>query len=121
MHTLTNALKMIAERGPRFAVKGSIRPNEARVEYAATGERAEQIADRLRAEGHYQVQVYTPEGSIDLTKLGKGLADARELVRERTEILKAAVHRAHEDGRAEAEIARQAGVDRMTVRSWLGK
>jgi predicted transcriptional regulator len=32
-----------------------------------------------------------------------------------------AVLRAAEHGRAEAEIARSAGVDRQTVRAWLGK
>jgi DNA invertase Pin-like site-specific DNA recombinase len=118
----SEAWKMVATRGPRYAVIGSIRKDEARVTYAMTGEEAEQIAANYREQwGYYQIAVHAPEGSIDLTKFGKELAAARTVVREKTEILRAAVNRAAEEGRAEAEIARQAGVDRMTVRSWLGK
>jgi hypothetical protein len=58
---------------------------------------------------------------MDLAKLGQERRDAQRALDEKTAILKAAVLRALEKGRAEAEVARTAGVDRMTVRKWAGK
>ena len=44
-------------------------------------------------------------------------AELREVVKAlRTEVVKA-----HAAGASEVDLARDAGVDRMTVRSWLGK
>lgn len=121
MYTLNEALQMVNNRGPRFAVIGSIRQGEAYATYAPTGEAAEKIADNFRERCYYQVRVHPPQGSVDLAALGRDRSDAVQRLSEATEILKAAVHRAVEEGRAEAEIARTAGIDRMTVRSWLGK
>lgn len=62
-----------------------------------------------------------PVGSIDLAKLGRERMDAKRAFEEKTAILRAGVLRALGEGRAEAEVARTAGVDRMTVRKWAGK
>jgi DNA-directed RNA polymerase specialized sigma24 family protein len=122
MPTSTTAWKEVDERGPRYAVIGNIRSGEARVSYAYTGEQAEKIAEDFRDHwGYYQVKVHPPVGSIDLARFGEDRKAAQRVLDEKTSILRAAVNRASEEGRAEAEIARQAGVDRMTVRSWLGK
>lgn len=116
--------KKIAERGPRYAITGTVTPGEHVITYADTGEAAEQCLQRFEQNLCYQVRVHVPDlpgMDIDLAQYGKELADARRVVEEKTAILRAAVHRAAEVGRAEAEIARTAGVDRMTVRKWLGK
>jgi transposase len=47
--------------------------------------------------------------------------EARRQVTETRKVLHAAVIRAVGEGLSEAEAARVAGVDRMTVRKWLGK
>ncbi len=65
--------------------------------------------------------MHAPAGSVDLAELGRVRSEARRALDEKTTILRAAVLRALEDGRAEAEVAREAGVDRMTVREWAGK
>jgi DNA invertase Pin-like site-specific DNA recombinase len=54
-------------------------------------------------------------------ELGRARPEARRDFDEKTSILRAAVLRAVEENRAEAEIAREAGIDRMTVREWSGK
>jgi DNA-binding NarL/FixJ family response regulator len=121
MLTMTQALKMIDERGPRYAVYGQIRSREAITKYAPSADLAEKYREQFEQDGYRQVKVLPPEGSVDLEKLGRERADARRIFNEKTQILQAAVLRALEDGRAEAEVARAAGVDRMTVRSWAGK
>lgn len=58
----------------------------------------------------------------ELTKLGQQRQKARDVAKQKTEALAAATVRAiREDGLSEAEAARLAQVDRMTVRNWLGK
>lgn len=123
MHTNERARQQVAERGPRWAVYGQIRPGEAIVQYADTAEAAEQLRDEFEAggRGYHQVKVHPPVGSIDLAELGRERADAKRLYDEKNAIVRAGVLRALEDGRAEAEVARTAGVDRMTVRKWAGK
>jgi hypothetical protein len=108
-------------RGPRWAVVGTIRQGENVGEYADTAERAEAIQARYQETGYYQVQVYPPEGSVDLGELGRARADAKRAADEATAILRAGVLRALEEGREETEVARTAGVDRQTVRAWAGK
>lgn len=115
------AYQMIQERGPRYAVIGSIRQGESAVNYTDTAEGAEKYRQSYEDSGYYQIRVHPPVGSIDLAKLGRDRADANRDFGEKTAILKAAVLRALEEGRAEAEIARTAGIDRMTVRTWAGK
>jgi hypothetical protein len=122
MYPLTEARQQVDARGPRYAVIGKIRSDEARTEYADTGEQAERIRREFEQEwGYYQVHVYPPDGSLDLTSLATERRRAQTAEREATAKLRAGVLRALEAGRAEAEVARQAGVDRMTVRSWAGK
>lgn len=121
MISVSRALEMAAERGPRYCVTATIRPNEHSVTYTNDAEDAERARERYESSGHYMVRVYPPQGSVDLAKLGRERADARRVADEKTTILRAAVLRALEEGRAEAEIARTAGIDRMTVRKWAGK
>lgn len=122
MHTIESAMNDLRERGPRWAVFGQIRSREARVQYADTAERAEAIRQEFEDTwGYRQVKVHPPVGSVGLAKLGRERADAKRVLDEKTAILRAGVLRALEDGRAEAEVARTAGVDRMTVRKWAGK
>lgn len=116
--------KMIAERGPRYVVQVGVRRGELLIHYADTAERAESLYDKYVNEGGYQLaytKVIPPQGSIDLAGLGRVRTEALRKAQEATDILRAGVLRATEAGRSEHEIARQAGVDRMTVRNWLGK
>jgi hypothetical protein len=121
MNTLNGALRIIEARGPRWAVSGTIRPREVIAEYAATATTAEAIKDRYEANGYHQIQVYPPQPGVDLAALGRVREEKQRELAEATAILRAGVLRALEDGRAEAEVARTAGVDRMTVRTWAGK
>lgn len=59
--------------------------------------------------------------ATDLTAAGEDLRAARARLGEATETARAAALRALDEGRAEAEVARVLGVDRMTVRKWAGK
>lgn len=119
------ALRRIERRGPRYAVYGIIRTGEARTEYADTAEQAEQIRASFedpRDCGYKQVKVHPPEGSVNLEALGQARTKAKAAVEEATAVLRAGVLRAMEaPGSSEAQIAREAGVDRMTVRKWAGK
>ncbi|MGH3796029.1 MAG: hypothetical protein ACRDS0_29490 [Pseudonocardiaceae bacterium] len=56
-----------------------------------------------------------------LAKLGAARQTARTSYLAAAKALQAAVVLAAEDGATEAELARTALVDRMTVRKWLGK
>lgn len=112
----------IEDRGPRYAVVGTIRQGEFCIDYTDTAERAEALADDYRdGRGYRQVVVHPPAGSIDLVDLGHARARAKSAYDGATAVLRAAVLRAYEEGRAETEIARRAGVDRATVRKWIGK
>jgi DNA-directed RNA polymerase specialized sigma24 family protein len=118
------AARMIAQRGPRWAVQIGLRGGKRNVHFADTAERAEEIYSRHIEEGGYLLtytQVYPPAGSVGLAALGLARRDAKGAYEEATSVLRAAVLRAVEEGRSEAEIAREAGVDRMTVRTWCGK
>lgn len=122
MFTTTDAsFKLIDERGPRWAVVGTIRPREVQFFYADTAERAEAIREDLKSSHHRQVQVHPPQGSVNLAELGGARLRAKAAFDEATSVLRAGVLRAAEEGRSEVEIAKTAGVDRMTVRKWLGK
>ncbi len=52
---------------------------------------------------------------------GRKLAKAREAAKEALRVAEVIARSAHDDGASEYEIARDLGVDRMTVRKWLGK
>lgn len=122
MHVAEHARRRIKDRGPRWAVIGTIRPGEAETMYAVTADRAEAVREQFEGMGRYQIQVYPPDGSVGLHSLADRRRGARAVLDDVTQQLQAAViHAVNAEGRAEAEVARDAGVDRMTVRSWLGK
>lgn len=66
---------------------------------------------------HLEGQNESPE----LARLGRERQRALKDAQEWTRLLREAVARESAAGRAEEDIAQQAGVTRMTVRSWLGK
>lgn len=126
--TRTENRELINQRGPRYCVSADItghRGNHGHVLYAETAEKAEEMREKWDDEGGYQnIKVHLPDiAGFDINLAGYGRARKEALAKaaEATEILKAAVQRAADVGRAEAEIARAAEVDRMTVRAWLGK
>lgn len=57
----------------------------------------------------------------EVEEQGQRLARARIAEGEAKQDLRAAVRSAAEQGTPETELARQAGVDRMTIRRMLGK
>lgn len=123
--TLAGEKADIANRGPRYCVSASAGRSSYHVYYAMTADKAEAIRDRLEDEGGYSnIRVHLPDIAgfdLNLEKYGRARRDAIKKADEATDVLRAAVIRAAEAGRAEAEIARSASVDRMTVRKWLGK
>lgn len=122
MYPDDHARQRITDRGPRFAVYGKIRRGEARTEYADTAERAEQTRADFTRLGYTKILVHPPVDSVELAPLRQARNAAQHKLNEATAILRAAVIRAiNDDHRSESEVSREAGVDRMTVRRWLGK
>lgn len=122
----TDLKKAIDERGGRYCVTGTIRGGEFAYRYATTSEQAEQIRKDFQDNWHYrQVRVHPPTVDMDvadeLAKLGAERSRLRDAEREVTSKLRAMVHRAAAREFSEADIARRTGVDRMTIRKWLGK
>lgn len=56
-----------------------------------------------------------------LTRAAKRYATARQRVQQERDALRTEVEVAAAAGTPETELARLAGVDRMTIRAWLGK
>jgi DNA-directed RNA polymerase specialized sigma24 family protein len=118
--------KALEDRGARYCITGTIRPGEFAYSYADTGEQAEKIRvnyqDNWR---YYNLRIHPPvfdeDLAAELTKLGEKRAELKRTEQEVTSKLRATVLRAAEHSFAEADIARRANVDRMTVRKWLGK
>ena len=126
MYSLTDINKAVSERGARYCITGTIRQGECAYMYADTAERAEQVRDDYMENWrYYNVRIHPPVVNMDvadeLAKLGREREKARDAEREATAKLRAMVLRASERNFAEADIARRANVDRMTVRKWLGK
>lgn len=117
--------KAIENRGARYCVTGTIRPGEFAYGYADTGEQAEKIREDYQDNRRYGIRIHPPvfdaDVAAELAKLGQERADLKRAEREVTNKLRATVLRAAERSFAEADIARRASVDRMTVRKWLGK
>lgn len=109
-----------SKRGPRYAVSGTIRGGEFDIEFADTAAHAEQLAERMRADNRHNVRLHLPQES-DFSAIASEFRTARSRLASATELARAAAHRMTEMGISESETARQLGVDRMTVRSWLGK
>ncbi|RRJ85920.1 hypothetical protein EG850_11075 [Gulosibacter macacae] len=59
--------------------------------------------------------------TTDLERAGAKLRRARAALAKATEEAQAAALQALAEGHAEAAVARDLGVDRMTVRKWAGK
>lgn len=59
--------------------------------------------------------------AIDLHAAGKALSEAKAALSDATDAARQAAIEAVDVGISEAEVARELGVTRMTVRSWLGK
>lgn len=124
MLSITGMNEMVADRGPRYAVTGTIRRDEYAATYALDSAAAESMFEHYQTRGYRNVKVHVPTDggvTIDLATYGRDRDDALRAAKEKTEILRAAILRAIEGGRAEAEVARSAGIDRMTVRDWNGK
>lgn len=126
MYGAESARQRVKDRGPRFAVMGTIRQGEAEAAYADTAERAEEIKERFEADGRYSVRIYPPQEFDDTVQVLSGLQRERENAKaaldDATSKLRAAIVRLVQQGAlSESEAARRAGVDRMTIRNWLGK
>lgn len=124
MVTVQSLQRMQAKRGPHYLVHGADRRNEPIARYADTLDEAERIAERMRTDGLRQVQVLPPREQItldDVSRYGDAYSRAQDAAEGAKATLRAAVHRAVESGASESEIAREAGITRMTVRAWIGK
>lgn len=122
----TGLQQAIEDRGARYCVTGTIRPGEFAYRYADTGDAAEEIREDYQDNWRYHsIRIHPPVFDTDiateLAKLGRQRAELKQAEREVTAKLRATVLRAAEHSFAEADIARRADVDRMTVRKWLGK
>jgi hypothetical protein len=122
MMTTAAADRIVRERGHRYAIFGTVRRGESQAQYADTAERAEVIYEQFADLGYRNVKVHSPQlDGLDLEALGRDRAKAKAAYDEATAALRAGVLRALEAGRHEAEVARTAGLNRMTVRTWAGK
>jgi hypothetical protein len=127
METAEKARRMVAERGPRFAVTGTIRPGEVACTYANTADMAEEIRKNYADDwGYYQIRIHSPEEYADdvaeLGKLGTARWKAKQEFDEATDKVRALVVRlVDEEALSEVEAAQRAQVDRMTIRKWRGK
>lgn len=118
--------EVLKNRGARYCVTGTIRAGEFAYMYADTGEQAEKIRTDYEEDFRYHnVRIHPPVFDTDvaeeLAKLGREREALRRQEEEVTAKLRATVLRASERSFAEADIARRASIDRMTVRKWLGK
>lgn len=64
---------------------------------------------------------YIDDWALIADEAGKALADARDRLDLAMRAAEIVTRCAVEDGISEVEVARRVGVDRMTVRKWLGK
>lgn len=115
----TQARQAIAARGPRFAVSGAVRRDDILVGFYDTAELAEAAMARL-AETARHVKLHLPS-DVDPEALRRRLTHARAELVEATAIASAGAKRLVEAGLSEVKTAEMLGVDRQTIRSWLGK
>jgi hypothetical protein len=124
MYTKHAARRQLDARGPRYAIWVELGKDEAQVIYADTATQAEKIRENRLADysgNEQRVQLYPPAGSVSLADAASERETVKALLAEKTAILKAVALQALEEGRSEVEVAREARVDRMTIRSWAGK
>jgi hypothetical protein len=125
--TLDRLNKQIADRGPRWHVGWKIRPDEYRGMYCITSADAEAIAAREEDDGCYQVRVTPPVEYADIAAEVRQIGvELRQLRAAEADVMSraAAVAVTANDGGAgiaETTLAADLGVDRMTIRKWLGK
>lgn len=58
---------------------------------------------------------------LTLEELGRRRTELRERLAEVTELIKPRALAELEAGKSEVEVARESGIDRMTLRKWQGK
>jgi hypothetical protein len=121
MLSIGEVTRQAGQRGHRWHVSARVRPREFCAGYFATAEQAEHTRAWLAEHEYRDIQVLVPAHAADLAALGQDRVEARRILDEKTAALRAGVLQAVEEGREETEIARTAGVDRMTVRAWVGK
>ena len=127
MMSLERLDRQRADRGPRWHVGWTIRPGEHNGHYAATAEYAEKMADRERECGCYQIRVTPPVQYTDVAgevqRLGDELRQIRQAEADVMGRAAALTVTANDGGSGipETTLAASLGVDRMTIRKWLGK
>lgn len=124
MYTTHAARHQLDARGPRWAIWIELGKDSAQVVYADTATQAEKTYERHLADwsnNPQRVQLHPPAGLVTLNDAATDRDKAKTVLAEKTAILKAVALQALEEGRTEAEVAREARVDRMTIRSWAGK
>jgi hypothetical protein len=114
-------LRHEAARGPRWQIHATVGPGEYCAGYAATAESADATRAWLEQRGYRQIKIVPPDGSVDLEALGRERSKAKAALDEATALLRAGAFRALEAGRSEVEVAAAAGIDRQTLRAWIGK
>jgi len=123
----TTVIAHRAARGPRWHISGTIRADEHDACYATTAALAAAREARYQDRGLYMVQVFAPEQYTDITvearRIGDALRVARATVADLTQQAVAIVPQANDGGAGvpETQLAALLGVDRMTIRGWLGK
>ncbi|MDP9850407.1 hypothetical protein [Streptosporangium lutulentum] len=119
----------IAARGPRYAVVSRSGDHYCGVyadtEIEASAEREHHIGCGRELP---PVSIYGPDDDLpELPTFGRFRTAAIRAEREATSLLRARVHRRAEEMQEkegtvnESALTREAGVDRMTIRGWLGK
>jgi hypothetical protein len=119
-----SARQQLAERGPRWAIWIETGRHHAEVHYADTAAQAEKLREIHLADWSHneqRVQLYPPAEAMSLGRAASQRLKAETAFKKKTAILKTVVLQALAQGRSEAEVARSAGVDRMTIRAWAGK
>jgi hypothetical protein len=119
--TMAMVKQLEAERGPRWLIYGTIRQGEFIASYADTADAAEWLHAKMESDHYRQVRTVPPAGGVDLAKLGRERNSDKRTYGASNAALKTGVLAALADGRSESEVARTAGIDRMTVRKWAGK
>ena len=126
MLNLDHVNTAMAARGPRWYVYGNIRRDEYAESYFTSEAAAEARAEQLRADGLYQVRIVPPVQYDDLAAEARGIHEAllvaRAAVWDVTQQAAALAVTMYGGGAgiSQARTAELLGVDRMTVRAWLG-
>lgn len=104
-------------------------PSRAELEQAEAQAIAREAPKRNMVRYSARSRIGDPPSGNDLPRFtreeriatGKRYANCRAAVKEDLRVLKLMARAAHREGVPETKIAKDLGVDRMTVRKWLGK